>query len=375
EHLLLRRVEARIRLERALAEVHDRDSPEAVSLMLALAVEGYYDMEPEALFDGLEDHELESHLDALAHVGTAEFYFPRFAAAVEHVERALRIGRATGQADLFPSLYPVLATALGRLGRITEAIDVADTALEVARLLDNTHQVAWGLVNRSNIALVAGDLDFALSGSEEAMELAKKLDGALISVASAYARGRALFAAGDGAAAAELLERAAGGPSLPRQPVTSRIPSLQILARCYLSVGRTADAERAVRGAAELAEQIGLPLAVAYSDVASAYVALELGDYGEAVSLALGAVATFDSLDDVYSATTTRALAGRALAADGRRDDAARELARAAAIFESWGALRYRDEAERELRKLGRRLHRRTAPSEGDGLGSLTKRE
>ena len=42
------------------------------------------------------------------------------------------------------------------------------------------------------------------------MELAKKLDGALISVASAYARGRALFAAGDGAAAAELLERAAG---------------------------------------------------------------------------------------------------------------------------------------------------------------------
>jgi tetratricopeptide (TPR) repeat protein len=40
EHLLLRRVEARIRLERALAEVHDRDSPEAVSLMLALAVEG-----------------------------------------------------------------------------------------------------------------------------------------------------------------------------------------------------------------------------------------------------------------------------------------------------------------------------------------------
>ena len=158
--------------------------------------------EAEALVDGLEDHELESHLDALAHVGTAEFYFPRFAAAVEHVERALRIGRATGQADLFPSLYPVLATALGRLGRITEAIDVADTALEVARLLDNTHQVAWGLVNRSNIALVAGDLDFALSGSEEAMELAKKLDGALISVASAYARGRALFAAGDGTAVA-----------------------------------------------------------------------------------------------------------------------------------------------------------------------------
>ncbi len=425
EHLLLRRVEARTRLERALAEVDDRDSPEAVSLMLALAVESYYDMDPESVYtwavraldaknlapaglraealalrangavlaglgakatahldeaeafvDGLTDHELEPHLDALAHVGTAEFYFPRFAAAVEHVERAFRIGRATGQGDLFPSLYPVLSTALGRLGRIAEATEVADTALEVARLLDNTHQIAWGLLNRANIALAAGDVDFALASSDEAMQLAKQLDGELISVASAYSYGRALFAAGDGAAAAELLERATGGPSLPRQPLTSRVPSLQLLARCYLSVGRTADAERAASAAADLAEQIALPLAVAYSDVATAYVALDAGECGRAVALVLDAIATFDSLGDVFSATTARVLAGRALAGDGRQDDAARELERAGAMFESWGAVRYRDEVDRELRKLGRRIHRRTKPGEGDaGVASLTKRE
>ena len=208
EHVLLRRVEARTQLERALAEVNDRNSPEAASLMLALAVESYYDMDPEAVYkwagsalgvehlepaglraealalrangaviaglgpeavacldeavafvDALGDDELAPHLDALAHLGTAEFYFPRFAAAVEHVERALTLGRATGQGDLFPSLYPVLSTALARLGRIAEAIDVAETALEVARLVDNTHQIAWGLVNRSNIAVAAGDLE------------------------------------------------------------------------------------------------------------------------------------------------------------------------------------------------------------------------
>jgi DNA-binding NarL/FixJ family response regulator len=53
------------------------------------------------------------------------------------------------------------------------------------------------------------------------------------------------------------------------------------------------------------------------------------------------------------------------------------ELQRAAHDFEERGALRYRDEAERELRKLGYRIHRRTRPgrADGPGLESLTERE
>ena len=41
------------------------------------------------------------------------------------------------------------------------------------------------------------------------------------------------------------------------------------------------------------------------------------------------------------------------------------------------GALRYRNEAERELRKLGHRIHRRTRPGTTDatGIESLTERE
>jgi DNA-binding CsgD family transcriptional regulator len=40
-------------------------------------------------------------------------------------------------------------------------------------------------------------------------------------------------------------------------------------------------------------------------------------------------------------------------------------------------ALRYRNEAERELRKLGHSIHRRTRPGKSDGIGvaSLTERE
>jgi DNA-binding NarL/FixJ family response regulator len=53
------------------------------------------------------------------------------------------------------------------------------------------------------------------------------------------------------------------------------------------------------------------------------------------------------------------------------------ELELAAAAFDSFGSLRDRNQAERELRKLGRHIHRRTRPgsSDGSGIDLLTERE
>jgi DNA-binding NarL/FixJ family response regulator len=53
------------------------------------------------------------------------------------------------------------------------------------------------------------------------------------------------------------------------------------------------------------------------------------------------------------------------------------ELEHAASTLEACGALRHRDDAERELRRLGHRIHRRTRPGKTDGTGieSLTERE
>jgi DNA-binding NarL/FixJ family response regulator len=53
------------------------------------------------------------------------------------------------------------------------------------------------------------------------------------------------------------------------------------------------------------------------------------------------------------------------------------ELERAARELEACGARRYREEAEHEMRKLGRRFGRRTrAPRlEGEGVETLTERE
>jgi DNA-binding NarL/FixJ family response regulator len=53
------------------------------------------------------------------------------------------------------------------------------------------------------------------------------------------------------------------------------------------------------------------------------------------------------------------------------------ELERAAAELDACGAPRYRDAAERELGRLGRRRHRRTQAGarEGTGVDTLTARE
>jgi hypothetical protein len=50
----------------------------------------------------------------------------------------------------------------------------------------------------------------------------------------------------------------------------------------------------------------------------------------------------------------SRIVAGRALAQLGDRDRAIAELEKATATFAAVGAVRYRDEAERALRQLGR---------------------
>ena len=70
-------------------------------------------------------------------------------------------------------------------------------------------------------------------------------------------------------------------------------------------------------------------------------------------------------------------VAGIALARAGNSERAVLELEVAAAAFDSFGSVRYRNQVELELRRLGRHIHRRTRPGTADrtGIESLTERE
>jgi len=111
---------------------------------------------------------------------------------------------------------------------------------------------------------------------------------------------------------------------------------------------------------------------------ARAALALADGDAQSAAEHALGAAVSAGEAGRPIESGVMRIRAGQALAAAGETERAAAELARAAADLDACGALRYRDEAERELRRLGhRKLHRRTRPGKADATGveSLTERE
>jgi DNA-binding NarL/FixJ family response regulator len=118
-------------------------------------------------------------------------------------------------------------------------------------------------------------------------------------------------------------------------------------------------------------------MAGAMAALAAAALDLDAGRATVAAERALGAAVALEEVENLFDAATSRLLAGRALAEAGERDRAAGELELAAAAFESFGSHRYRLQAERELRKLGRPIHRRTRPGKADGSGvdSLTERE
>jgi DNA-binding NarL/FixJ family response regulator len=104
---------------------------------------------------------------------------------------------------------------------------------------------------------------------------------------------------------------------------------------------------------------------------------LARGDAESAAARALEAAAAADGVGARIEAGRSRTVAGRAFSETGEKERALEALEAAAAALDACGAIRDRDEAERELRRLGSRAHRRrgTARADGEGLAALTGRE
>ncbi len=425
EHLLGRHQDAHARLEHALEELPDPSGPEAVALMVELAIDGLFRSEYEsmsqfaqraleaaeplgddsliamalgvcalacsftgaiaeaeshreratAIVDAMPDDQLVARIDAAAHLAAAEIYLDRYREAGEHAERALAVGRATG--IVFPTLVPTVGTAYFMRGRFKEATDVLDGGLEAARLADITQGKAWSLFNRSMAALFAGDFEAALSMGEEAMEWTVEIDQSFVTAWAGVAFAAALAATGNSARAAVVLIDSAGGPELPSIPGGWPAFGFEVLTRCYLDLDRPEDAAAAAKAAEANAAAIGLPMTRAWASRASALVAMEAGDPAGAAELALASASAADECGVVTEAARSRTLAGQALAQAGREDEAVAQLELAARELGLCGAVRHRDAAERELRKLGRVIHRRTAKgaSGNEALDSLSERE
>ena len=425
EHLLGRHEEAHRRLEEALQHLPDPVGPEAVALMVELAIDGLFRAEfnsmrefaaraleaaepvgdpgltatalgvltlacaftgeidaaeehrgrAAAIVDSMSDEQLAARIDAAAHLGAAELYLDRYLEAGTHAERALAVGRATG--ILFPTLVPTLGTAYFMRGRLSESAEFLDGGVEAARLADIVQAKAWSLFNRSMAALFAGEIDIALDMAEESMELTRQLDQSFVTGWAGVALGAALTRSGEQARGAEVIVMSAGGEELPVIPGGWRAFAAELLTQCYIGLGHTEEAERVATVAPLSGEAGKLPMARCWTTRAAAELALHKGDATKAAKLAMSSARAAKSAGVVVEAALSHTLAGRALAEAGRAEEAAAELQSAAEDLDACGATRYRDVAERELRKLGKVVHRRTrkGASASEALAELSERE
>jgi DNA-binding CsgD family transcriptional regulator/tetratricopeptide (TPR) repeat protein len=332
------------------------------------------------LIDAATDSELAARLSAISELARAELYLDRFAEAAAHVDRGLAVARATGQAQLFPVMVPLLGWLRGMSGRLSDSAELLDGAIEAARLAHNRQALAWALFNRAMTALHGGELDAALLLAQESADLTREPAGTMLGCFSGLILGMALVESGSAEPGVQLMIERSGGPDLPLLGGGWKAYFLDWLVRGLLALDRHADAERAADAAALVAATTGLRFAAAVSERAAARITLAAGDAGDAggaAERALAAAAGADELGAAIEAGQARILAGRALAQAGDGERATAELERAAAAFDAMGAPRYRAEAERELGRLGHRRHRRTrAGAAGTGdVSSLTERE
>jgi DNA-binding CsgD family transcriptional regulator len=327
-----------------------------------------------ALIDALPDDQLMLRLDAPYYFGFAEFFCEHYDDAIRHLRRGINVSRAIGQGQFVVPMMIGLAHALQTRGFLAEAAETADGAVEAARLAGNRQLVGFALVANAWTAADLGDVDRARAAGDEAVALLDGLDDSVLTRGT-HAHLGVLWADLGEVDRCLAAVRAVGMPDFPSIEPGRRAWMYAALARAELLRGdRDAARAWAERGS-QIVGGLGLPLSEAWVLHAHAAVALEAGDAEAAATLALDAAERAESVDVPLAAARCRTLAGMALAAAGRRDEGVAELTRAESELSQLGAARYRDEAARELRRLGERVSARQRRGGGEGLDALSGRE
>jgi DNA-binding CsgD family transcriptional regulator len=428
EHWLGRHEEAHKRLFRAWQEQAGQSAAAAAGLQIELAVDGMYTMnfqqtlsmgrsaldiareagdatllagalaavclgeaaageieaarvhhaEASAAIDRLSDAELAPRLESLSYLAWAENYLEGYADAIAHADRGIAIGRATGAGQLLVPMMLVKGYPLEMQGRLAAAVEVCESAVEAARLSAGPHYLFWALFELAFARYYTGDLAEAIAAGEESARVGGRLTGGTMPAGGGgpgWPVAMARFEAGEVERAWKEM-RALGPDDLPHKVPVERCFDWEVLALVALARGRPEEAEGYVARAEESAARFGLQLPLAISRRARAAVLLASGDAAGAADVAASSVAAAESIGAVIVACFARELQGRALAEAGDRAGAVAALRAAEAELDRCGALRGRDQARRELRKLGARAEKRGPAAGGDsGVASLTKRE
>jgi DNA-binding CsgD family transcriptional regulator len=322
----------------------------------------------EAGFEALDDAALAGRLGTALDVAATQLLSQRFVGAAAAAQRGLAIARATNQGQVLVSLLIISALAHSELLDLHASVKAIEAAEESARLQGALHPLQFALWARAHLYDMRSETAEAERAADECAVLIDRLEPSNVT-----RTGRCNLAAvradqDPERTIREMVE--AAGPNLEHADPAWSTYLLLVLARCALALGRDADAAAWARRATDVADALQLPAGAARAACARAEVLLARGEARKAAGVALGAVEQAERADARRVATTARLLAGRALGAAGEREEALALLQRVAADAARGGALRLRDEAARELRRLGTRIS-----SESRRVGAVAGRE
>jgi DNA-binding CsgD family transcriptional regulator/tetratricopeptide (TPR) repeat protein len=432
EHWQGRHEDAHRRLVRAWEELPDRSTREAAALQVELAVDGLYENDFDQTFEmgeaaldtaralgdrgliaaaasalalgeaaaarieaarehraeaveqleRMEDAELATRLETLYYLGWAENYLEHYDEAIAHAEQGVAIARATGEGRLLVPLMLVRCYPFEMQGRLAEASELCETAVEIARLSGNPHYLFWALWELAWARYFAGDLEGTIAAGEESVRVGGRMRGGTMPSAgggAGWALAVASFELGEVEKARRLMWEV-GGEEMENWFPAERCFNWENVALAELALGNGEAADAMARRAEETAAKVDLHLPTALSARTRAAVQLAGGDPAGAAQSAEESIAAGSAIGAGLEVAFSRGLLGRALAGTDDRRRAIEVLRQAERELGACGSVRMRDEARREGRRLGRGGGGgagRPGPAAADdsGLGSLTKRE
>jgi DNA-binding NarL/FixJ family response regulator len=327
------------------------------------------------LVDGLSDDQIAMRVDACHWLGWCEHLIDHYEDSIRHLERGIEISRKTGQGHVLAPMTIGLVIANAWQGRLPEAARRTEEAIEIAHLAGSHQLMAWAETMHCWVAGRRGELAEAIAAGREAVRIGEQVAKGPYTVVAACWLADALIESGAPAEGRDALVAAVEGPELPGVEHAFRSCIYEVLTRAELALDQFDDAAEWARRAEAAVESLELPGRESFALRALAEVALAEGRADDAAALALEGARKAGTGYRVDSARA-RVVAGRSLAAAGDRDRALAELESARAELEACGAARYRDQAVRELRRLGERVGRGGRRGRGEtGVEALSGRE
>jgi DNA-binding NarL/FixJ family response regulator/tetratricopeptide (TPR) repeat protein len=427
EMFLGRHDEARRRLVTALERLPNRNSPAAVTTLLSMAIGAFFTMrtddlqrlaaealatakaidDPDLVLSGIvvvslaaamagdhaaaeetraeaaetfarmSDAELALHDDDVHRFVWTVFYMGRYEDVIAIASRGVAVARASGRGEFVPLMTQAQALSEMMRGRLDRAEELQDRAVEGARLARIPYLIGNALAASAQIATLKGDIEAARRAAKESLVVAPGATRGIIVALAATQLAVRMLEDGEPAERIDEVIARVGGWDLPGLATVWQAKYQEAKVRADVAGGRLDDASVAAERAEDAAARSGrLPVVCAFALRARAALLLAEGDAVEAARVALSAAAAADEAATPLEAAWCRLVAGQALAEAGSRAEAVSILRAAETELDARGAVRLRDAARRELRKLGARAEKRGPATGADsGVESLTARE